>query len=179
MSVHGLFPEFSSANEYKAWKHAKSLVYRKVSSVCRARKLRIKELQRQGKHDEVKQARASYIDDRSIAQKMNTLNKDGKARRDQLLGIRKSLKEQFDSFPLSIEKCRVVDIHFNKKSLEIPSIPMWVVKTRGKTYYVNHINCQLPWNTMEKAEGATRGLIRVSGCSLLIDKEGIAHITPK
>lgn len=29
--------------------------------------------------------------------------------------------------------------HFNKKHLEDPTIPMWVVKCRGDTYYVNHV----------------------------------------
>ena len=30
--------------------------------------------------------------------------------------------------------------HFNKKHLEDPSIPMWVIKTKGETYYVHHVN---------------------------------------
>ncbi len=29
--------------------------------------------------------------------------------------------------------------HFNKKHLQDPTIPMWVVKCRGDTYYVNHV----------------------------------------
>lgn len=30
--------------------------------------------------------------------------------------------------------------HFNKKHIEDPTIPMWVVKCRGDTYYVNHVD---------------------------------------
>jgi hypothetical protein len=30
--------------------------------------------------------------------------------------------------------------HFNKKHIEDPMIPMWVVKCRGDTYYVNHVD---------------------------------------
>ena len=37
------------------------------------------------------------------------------------------------------EKPEEIVFHFNKKHLEIPTIPMWVVKCRGDTYYVNHV----------------------------------------
>lgn len=30
--------------------------------------------------------------------------------------------------------------HFNKKHLEDPNIPMWVIKCKGETYYVNHVD---------------------------------------
>ena len=38
------------------------------------------------------------------------------------------------------EKLEENVFHFNKKHLENPTIPMWVVKCRGDTYYVNHID---------------------------------------
>ena len=30
--------------------------------------------------------------------------------------------------------------HFNKKHLDDATIPMWVIKCRGDTYYVNHVD---------------------------------------
>lgn len=30
--------------------------------------------------------------------------------------------------------------HFNKKHLQEPTVPMWVIKCRGDTYYVNHVD---------------------------------------
>jgi len=30
--------------------------------------------------------------------------------------------------------------HFNKKHLEDPNIPMWVIKCKGETHYVHHVN---------------------------------------
>lgn len=30
--------------------------------------------------------------------------------------------------------------HFNKKHLQDPTVPMWVVKCRGDTHYVNHVD---------------------------------------
>lgn len=37
------------------------------------------------------------------------------------------------------EKPEEIVFHFNKKHLENPTIQMWVVKCRGDTYYVNHV----------------------------------------
>lgn len=37
------------------------------------------------------------------------------------------------------EKKSEVIFHFNKKHLEDPTIPMWVIKCRGDTYYVHHV----------------------------------------
>ncbi len=37
------------------------------------------------------------------------------------------------------KKCEII-FHFNKKHLENPTIPMWVVKCRGDTYYVHHVD---------------------------------------
>lgn len=36
------------------------------------------------------------------------------------------------------KKCEIV-FHFNKKHLEDPTIPMWVIKCRGDTHYVHHV----------------------------------------
>lgn len=40
---------------------------------------------------------------------------------------------------LNLETRNEIIFHFNKKHLEDPSIPMWVIKTRGETYYVDHL----------------------------------------
>lgn len=44
--------------------------------------------------------------------------------------------------------------------------------------FVNHIDCAMPWSTLEKEEGATRGMIRVRQATLSIDSNGIARATP-
>lgn len=41
---------------------------------------------------------------------------------------------------LQNRKKEEIVFHFNKKHLEDPIIPMWVVKCRGDTYYVNHVD---------------------------------------
>lgn len=38
------------------------------------------------------------------------------------------------------QKREEIVFHFNKKHLEDPTVPMWVVKCRGDTHYVNHVD---------------------------------------
>jgi hypothetical protein len=54
--------------------------------------------------------------------------------------------------------------HFNKFSLQDTSIPMWVIKHKGKTYYVNHVISEVGWHTKETPENeATKGSIQFRG----------------
>jgi hypothetical protein len=70
-----------------------------------------------------------------------------------------------------------VVFHFNKKHLEDATIPMWVVKARGETYYVNHVDCSVPWSTKETPENShTKGAIKIRDCVLSIDDENCAVI---
>lgn len=59
--------------------------------------------------------------------------------------------------------------HFNKKHLEDSSIPMWVLKAHGETYYVNHVDCNKPWSTKETPDNpSTKGAIKIKKCLLSI-----------
>lgn len=67
--------------------------------------------------------------------------------------------------------------HFNKKHLEDPSIPMWVIKCKGTTYYVNHVQCNVPWNTKENPEHlSTKGSISIKRVVIQIDDKNEALI---
>jgi len=67
--------------------------------------------------------------------------------------------------------------HFNKKHLEDPTIPMWVVKTHGETFYVEHVDCSVPWSTKETPDNShTKGSIKVKDCLLVIDDENCATV---
>ena len=62
--------------------------------------------------------------------------------------------------------------HFNKKHLEDQTIPMWVLKFHGETYYVNHVSCELPWSTKETPDNShTKGSIKIKECLLRIDED--------
>ena len=68
--------------------------------------------------------------------------------------------------------------HFNKKHLEDQTIPMWVLKFHGETYYVNHVDCNCPWSTKETPDNShTKGSIKVKEVLLAIDNDNNAKLT--
>ena len=68
--------------------------------------------------------------------------------------------------------------HFNKKHLEDQTIPMWVLKTHGESFYVNHVDCQIPWSTKETSDNPhTKGSIKVKDCLLAINDDNEATLT--
>lgn len=78
--------------------------------------------------------------------------------------------------------CKDIVFHFNKKHLEDESIPMWVVKTKGKTYYVDHVTATVPWSTKETPDNAhTKGSIKLKNVLLTIDNNeaSISELTFK
>lgn len=68
--------------------------------------------------------------------------------------------------------------HFNKKHLEDQTIPMWVLKFHGETYYVNHVECNVPWSTKETIDNIhTKGSIKVKEVLVTIDEDNNAKLT--
>lgn len=73
--------------------------------------------------------------------------------------------------------CKNIVFHFNKKHLEDPAVPMWVLKTHGQTFYVNHVTCELPWSTKETPDNDhTKGSLKIKECMLTIDCDNNATI---
>ena len=71
---------------------------------------------------------------------------------------------------MTAQICKELIFHFNKKHLEDNNIPMWIIKAKGETFYVNHVDCQVGWNTKETPDNpATKGAIKVKNCMLTID----------
>ncbi len=74
--------------------------------------------------------------------------------------------------------CKDVVFHFNKKHLEDETIPMWVLKTHGETFYVNHVSAEMPWSTKETPGNShTKGSIKFKECLLTISPENEATIS--
>ena len=74
--------------------------------------------------------------------------------------------------------CKDVVFHFNKKHLEDQTIPMWVLKTHGETFYVNHVDCTIPWSTKETPDNShTKGSIKVKDALLQIDDSNNATLS--
>jgi hypothetical protein len=55
---------------------------------------------------------------------------------------------------------------------------MWVLKTRGESYYVHHVECTVPWNTKETVDNPhTKGSIKIKNALLEIDSDNCAKIS--
>jgi hypothetical protein len=55
---------------------------------------------------------------------------------------------------------------------------MWVIKTSGKTFYVNHVDSQLPWSTKETSDNPhTKGSIKFKNVLLCINEANEATLS--
>ena len=74
--------------------------------------------------------------------------------------------------------CKEVVFHFNKGHLTDQTIPMWVLKTKGESYYVHHVDCQMPWSTKETPDNpSTKGSLKIKKCLLTINEANEATIS--
>ena len=63
-----------------------------------------------------------------------------------------------------------VIFHFNKKHLEDPTIPMWVLKMKGQTFYVDHVEANAPWSTKETPDNShTKGSLKFKHVTVEMD----------
>ena len=88
--------------------------------------------------------------------------------------------------------CKDIVFHFNKKHLEDNTVPMWIIMAKGKTYYVDHVEANIPWTTKEtplnvRTKGALKfknALLRLEDGSATIDslteedRERLAALLP-
>lgn len=75
--------------------------------------------------------------------------------------------------------CKEAVFHFNKKHLEDSTIPMWVVKAKGKTYYVDHVRSTVPFSTKETPDNShTKGAIKFKDVLVEIDDSNVALFKP-
>ena len=84
---------------------------------------------------------------------------------------------------LNIETRTEIILHFNKMHLQDPTIPMWVIKAKGQTYYVNHIDVEagIGFSTKETPDNpSTKGSLKFKGkINITTIDEGItARIYP-
>ena len=61
--------------------------------------------------------------------------------------------------------------------MEDPTIPMWVLKTHGESFYVHHVDSTIPWSTKETPDNPhTKGSLKFKRCLLSIDDDNNAKI---
>jgi len=55
---------------------------------------------------------------------------------------------------------------------------MWVIKTHGETFYVNHVTADMPWSTKETPSNShTKGSIKLRDCLLVINADNEATVS--
>lgn len=77
------------------------------------------------------------------------------------------------------EKKERVVFHYNKKHNEDQSIPTWIVKHKGKTYYVNHLDSEVGFSTKETpGSDHTKGALMFRGKLQIVEEnnETIAKV---
>lgn len=74
--------------------------------------------------------------------------------------------------------CSECIFHFNKKHLEDSALPMWIIKAKGSTFYVNHVTALAPWSTKETPDNLhTKGSLKFKNVSLEINSLNEATVT--
>lgn len=186
MSIYGLKPTFTDLEGYKKWREVWRTIYSEMSARIRTHKQAYKqacELDRKRPTTALRgNVRTSYATLRGAqvaASKLCTVLEEAKIRMSNITRMKREMQEHLAQYPLKVEGCQMIDFHFNKKHLEFSWIPMWVVKAKGKTFYVHHVDGNAPWTTRETPDHAsTKGSLRFRRCDLTIDKDGVATITP-
>jgi len=72
----------------------------------------------------------------------------------------------------SYDKRERIVFHFNKASNQDSTIPMWVVKHKGKSYYINHLDSEVGFSTKETPDSDhTRGSLMFRGKLEIVEEE--------
>lgn len=67
---------------------------------------------------------------------------------------------------IQIDSRTEIILHFNKMHLQQPEIPMWVIKAKGQTHYVNHVDVDagIGFSTKETPDNPhTKGSLKFKG----------------
>lgn len=174
-TITAMKPNFRTRDDYLGWRQLWRAVHARMTEDLRREKIAVKEAQRAGDPDAAKRQRLLHFN-RRVAFKFMTLLGDGHVRRDRIVAMKKEIAEQ--PFPLIIEDARNVDFHFNKGHVEFPFLPMWVIRAKGRSYYVNEVDFTAACSTRERATGSTKGVLRFRRCRIAIDGVGNAVLEP-
>lgn len=179
MAVYGLKPTFKDLKSYKQWRVVWAETYLNLVTRIRTSKkaLHAKQLEL-GSSDPATILTAHKLRaERVMAYKLNTLLNEAKMRMANITKMKREMTTHHSAFPLTFENCKNVDFHFNKKHLEHDFIPMWIIKVKGSSYYVTHVESMAKWTTRETPDHpATKGAIRFRNCQVSISADGVATI---
>lgn len=178
MTVHALKPVFKNRDGYKTWISIWREIYSRHTEQVRKLKVKVKNKFRDNDlsyKEDLKELNYQKI----IGRKMMGILAEAKERMKMIVELKKSIDDQYKEFPIHIENAKNIEFHFNKKSLEFPDIvPFWVLKAKGRSFYIHHLDCATPWTTRENPDHpSTKGSIRIKKGNISIDSNGHATIT--
>lgn len=175
MSAFGMKPKFKNREEYLLWKEAWKKIFKKVSNDIKRAKKVAKTRQRKEVPGMSRKAQNDLIIQRAMGAKVMDLLEDAKMRLKRIERIQEQISEQKRSFPKTLGNT-TVDFHYNKASNDFADIPMWVVKAKGQTFYVDNVSANAPWSTHNRPQHSTRGMMRFKKCNLFLTEENEAII---
>lgn len=180
MAVYGLKPTFKDYKGYTQWRKVWAETYGTLIQKIRSSRRVLRELQ--GKFvtgdASVRKAQQHLLGERVMAHKLNSVLDEAKIRMSNITKMKHDLAEHMAQYPLTLEDCKNVDFHFNKKHLEHDFVPMWIVKAKGQSFYVHHVESRAQWTTRETPDHpATKGAIRFKSCNVSISADGVATIS--
>ena len=181
MTAFNLYPTFTDRDGYVGWRTAWKATYAGLSAAIKVAKVTAKEHQRvtllqgaDGFHKATR-AQAELRHHRAVGRKMMSLLQEAKDRRDRIIEMMKEIEDQ--GFPADLGVCRNVDFHYNKGQIQFPFLPMWTLRVKGKSYYVDEVEANVPWTTRARASSSTKGVLRFSKCRIVISKNKVAMIS--
>lgn len=73
--------------------------------------------------------------------------------------------------------CKEAVFHFNKQSLVDTTLPPWIVKAKGQTFYVRHVTASATWSTKETPNNShTKGALKFKNVKIEINEQNEAII---
>lgn len=113
---------------------------------------------------------------RSMARKVMMLLEEAKLRRDRILKMHEDIRLQNKDFPLDLGACKNIDFQYNAGQRDFPFLPMWIIRVKGRSYYVREVEAECAWRTHERPSGMTRGVLRFNRAHVSFTADGVARL---
>lgn len=177
MSAYGMHPTFKDYATYAEWRRQWASLFRGQIRRIHEERQALVDNQRVGDHENARRAQRRLREYRVMGHKLMTLLDTAKDRWSRIKMMRRQIDEQNKQFPLKIENCPLVDFHFNKGVIEFDFLPSWILKTKGKTYYVTHVDFDCAGTTRETLDHpSTKGSMRFRRVDIMLNMNGSATV---
>lgn len=169
---------FHTVDDYQNWVNEWRIGYKSIEQMIREHKAKAKEFYKAGdviNGNKLHNTAVTFL--RPMASKMLDLRANAKeVWKKQMEGM-KELQKVMNSYPIDFGSCREVVFHFNKAHNQNPNIPAWILKIKGESYYIHHLEATAPFTTKETPENShTKGALKFKKVHAKIDENGIGYL---